>query len=272
VFITTYGARRDTFTPNILEMPQGAGSGFVWDKEGHLVTSLHVVKGSSDVRVTFTDGNDVRARVMGVDEDKDLAVLFVDPSQLGTEIVLQPLSLGTSSDLVVGQHVYALGNPFGLDHSLTTGIISGTGREINSGFGGRPIQDVVQTDASINPGNSGGPLLDSEGYVIGINTAIYSTSGTSSGIGFAIPVDQIKASVEEILAFGKVTRPILGISFAPDQTVEQIGVSGILVLDTKEGGPARKAGLQGTRRDEYGRLIFGDIILAVNGKLTKKYL
>jgi S1-C subfamily serine protease len=177
------------------------------------------------------------ADVVGYDEDKDVAVLHIS----APEDKLRPLPVGSSSDLLVGQKVFAIGNPFGLDHTLTTGVISGLRREISSAATGRPIQDVIQTDAAINPGNSGGPLLDSGGNLIGINTAIYSPSGTSSGVGFSIPVDTVSGIVEQIVKFGKVTRPVLGISFAPDQSVEQLGVSGVLVLDAPASGPAGKA-------------------------------
>lgn len=266
VYITNLATKRDAFTLNTLEIPQGAGSGFIWDANGTLVTNYHVIRGASDVMVTLTGGNDYPATVVGVDEDKDVAVLTINTN--GKE-KLQPLRVGTSSDLQVGQRVYAIGNPFGLDHTLTTGVISGTGREISSGNTGRPIQDVIQTDAAINPGNSGGPLLNSNGALIGINTAIYSPSGANSGVGFAIPVDIVRSSVEQILKYGKVVRPVMGISFAPDQSVEQLGVSGVLVLDAREGGPAAKAGIHGTTRDEYGRLILGDIIMDIDGKKVK---
>jgi len=266
VYITNLTSRRDAFTLNTLEIPQGAGSGFIWDANGTVVTNYHVIRGASDVRVTLTGGNDYPATVVGIDEDKDVAVLRIDVA--GKES-LQPLRVGISSDLQVGQRVFAIGNPFGLDHTLTTGVISGIGREISSGNTGRPIQDVIQTDAAINPGNSGGPLLDSRGALIGINTAIYSPSGANSGVGFAIPVDIVRSSVEQILAYGRVVRPIVGISFAPDQSVEQLGVSGVLVLDAREGGPAAKAGVRGTTRDEYGRLVLGDIILEIDGKKVK---
>jgi len=166
----------------------------------------------------------------------------------------------------VGQKVFAIGNPFGLDHTLTTGVISGLRREISSASTGRPIQDVIQTDAAINPGNSGGPLLDSSGNLIGINTAIYSPSGASSGVGFSIPVDTVSGIVEQIIKYGKVTRPVLGISFAPEQSVEQLGVSGVLVLDAPPNGPAGKAGLKATTRDTFGRLVLGDVITSMNGK------
>ncbi|CAN1320556.1 Protease Do-like 1, chloroplastic, partial [Linum perenne] len=233
---------------------QGSGSGFVWDKDGHIVT-----------KVTLSDQTAYDATVVGFDQDKDVAVLRVD----APKDKLKPIPVGVSADLLVGQKVYAIGNPFGLDHTLTTGVISGLRREISSAATGRPIQDVIQTDAAINPGNSGGPLLDSAGNLIGINTAIYSPSGASSGVGFSIPVDTVSGIVDQLVKFGKVTRPILGIKFAPDQSVEQLGVSGVLVLDAPANGPAGKAvclGLQSTKRDAYGRLVLGDIITSLNGK------
>ncbi|CAI8594492.1 unnamed protein product [Vicia faba] len=262
VYITNLAVKQDAFTLDVLEVPQGSGSGFVWDKDGHIVTNYHVIRGASDLRVTLADQSTFDAKVVGFDQDKDVAVLRVD----APKDKLRPIPVGVSADLLVGQKVYAIGNPFGLDHTLTTGVISGLRREISSAATGRPIQDVIQTDAAINPGNSGGPLLDSSGNLIGINTAIYSPSGASSGVGFSIPVDTVNGIVDQLVKFGKVTRPILGIKFAPDQSVEQLGVSGVLVLDAPATGPAGKAGLQSTKRDAYGRLILGDIITSVNGK------
>ena len=266
VYITNLAFRRDAFTMNTFEIPQGAGSGLIWDSEGTIVTNFHVVRGASDVMVTLDGGQECAAKLVGVDQDKDIAVLkLVDPVPKN----LRPIKLGSSRNLLVGQQVYCIGNPFGLDHTLTTGVISGIGREIASGATGRPIEDVIQTDAAINPGNSGGPLLNSSGEMIGINTAIYSSSGMSAGVGFAIPSDVISNSVTQILQFGKVVRPIIGITFAPEPAVEQLGISGILVLSAKPGGPAEMAGIIGTQRDEYGRLVLGDIITAVNGVGTK---
>ncbi|KHN27431.1 Protease Do-like 1, chloroplastic [Glycine soja] len=262
VYITNLAVKQDAFTLDVLEVPQGSGSGFVWDKEGHIVTNYHVIRGASDLKVTLADQSTLDAIVVGFDQDKDVAVLRVD----APKDKLRPIPIGVSADLLVGQKVYAIGNPFGLDHTLTTGVISGLRREISSAATGRPIQDVIQTDAAINPGNSGGPLLDSSGNLIGINTAIYSPSGASSGVGFSIPVDTVSGIVDQLVKFGKVTRPILGIKFAPDQSVEQLGVSGVLVLDAPANGPAGKAGLQSTKRDSYGRLILGDIITSVNDK------
>lgn len=272
VYITNLASKRDQFTLDMMEIPQGAGSGTVWDTDGHIVTNYHVVKDASEMQVSLTGGfmnggpDEFKAKLVGFDADKDIAVLKID---VPDKQILHPLKLGESSDLLVGQKVYAIGNPFGLDHTLTTGVISGTGREINSGINGRPIQGAIQTDAAINPGNSGGPLIDSAGELIGINTAIYSPSGANAGIGFAVPIDVLRSSISQIIEHGKVVRPIIGIVLAPSETSEQLGVQGILVLDARKGGPAFKAGIRGTARDEYGRLILGDIIQSYNGKTIK---
>ncbi|CAI7872363.1 unnamed protein product, partial [Closterium sp. NIES-53] len=238
VNITNLGVGRDALTLDVLTVPQGSGSGFVWDEVGHIVTNYHVIANAADVRVTLSDSSVHAAVVVGCDEDKDVAVLLIDAPQES----LHPVTIGSSSDLMVGQRVFAIGNPFGLDHTLTSGVISGLRREIQSAATGRPIQGVIQTDAAINPGNSGGPLLDSSGSLIGINTAIYSPSGASSGVGFAIPADSISGIVEQIIENGRVVRPVLGISFAPEEAVEKLGVDGVLVLDAPPSGPAGKAG------------------------------
>jgi S1-C subfamily serine protease len=291
VYITNVAQRRDVFTINLNDGPTGAGSGVVWDSHGHVVTNWHVVAGAAKVNVTFADQQVYSATVVGYDDDKDIAVLQVDyenpvangPGKYGvsadappplattrrTEADARPLPIGTSGDLMVGQRVFAIGNPFGLDHTLTTGVISGLGREIQSGNTGRPIDGIIQTDAAINPGNSGGPLLDSGGRLIGINTAIYSNSGTSSGVGFALPSDMVRGIVEQIIEFGRVTRPIMGITFAPDAAVEQLGLGGVLVLDARVNGPAWRAGVKATSRDQAGRLILGDVIVALDGTLIK---
>jgi|EP00982_Pelagococcus_subviridis_P017350 S1-C subfamily serine protease len=289
VYITNLAQRRDVFTLNITEAPQGAGSGIVWDDDGHIITNYHVIARANQVRVTFQDQTVYPATVVGFDEDKDIAVLKIDENAItpamkeandgirkntslksaSGKAEIRPVPLGTSSDLQVGQRVFAIGNPFGLDHTLTTGVISGLGREIQSGNTGRPIDGIIQTDAAINPGNSGGPLLDSAGRLIGINTAIYSTSGSSSGVGFALPSDMVSGIVSQIITSGRVTRPILGITFAPDQAVEQLGLGGVLVLDAREKGPAWRAGVKSTSRDESGRLILGDVIVELNGALIK---
>ena len=273
VYITNVAVRRDAFTLDLTEAPQGAGSGVVWDDAGHIVTNFHVIDRANQLKVSFLpkkgasrlQGQKVYdAAIVGFDEDKDIAVLQVtDPEALQE---MKPLSIGRSGEALVGQRVYAIGNPFGLDHTLTTGIISGLGREIQSGNTGRPIDGIIQTDAAINPGNSGGPLLNSSGQLIGINTAIYSASGTSSGVGFALPSDMVSGIVDQIIRFGRVTRPILGVSFAPDGALDQLGLGGVLVLDARPGGPADRAGVHSTTRDDTGRLILGDIIIELAGE------
>jgi S1-C subfamily serine protease len=199
--------------------------------------------------------------VVGVAPDQDLAVLRIDaPSNR-----LRAIPIGTSKELQVGQKVFAIGNPFGLDQTLTTGVISALGREIES-VTRRPIQGVIQSDAAINPGNSGGPLLDSAGRLIGVNTAIYSPTGASAGIGFAIPVDTVNRIVPELIRYGKVTRPGIGVQIAAEQLAERLGVRGVLVVDVVAGSAAARAGIRPTRRDESGRIRLGDIIVALDGR------
>ena len=261
VNITAIGVERDLFTLNLYQIPQGTGSGFVWDTNGDIITNFHVIQNADAAQVTLADQSNWKARVVGVAPDKDLAVLRIDAP--GNR--LRPIPIGTSKDLQVGQSVFAIGNPFGLDQTLTTGIISALNREIES-VTRRPIQGVIQSDAAINPGNSGGPLLDSAGRLIGVNTAIYSPSGASAGIGFAIPVDTVNRIVPELIRSGKVTRPGLGVQIADEQIAQRLGVTGILVVDVAKGSAAAKAGIQPTRRDGEGRLRLGDIITAVEGK------
>jgi len=261
VNITAVGVQRDLFTLNLYQIPQGTGSGIVWDSRGNVITNFHVIQNADAAQVTLADQSNWKARVVGVAPDKDLAVLRIDaPANR-----LQPIPIGTSKDLQVGQSVFAIGNPFGLDQTLTTGVISALNREIES-VTRRPIQGVIQSDAAINPGNSGGPLLDSAGRLIGVNTAIYSPSGASAGIGFAIPVDTVNRIVPELIRSGKVIRPGLGIQIADEQIAQRLGVSGVLVVDVARGSAASKAGIQPTRRDADGRLRLGDIIVAIDGK------
>jgi S1-C subfamily serine protease len=261
VNITAIGVQRDFFTLNLYQIPQGTGSGFVWDTTGNIITNFHVIQNADVAQVTLADQSNWKARVVGVAPDKDLAVLRIDaPANR-----LRPIPIGTSKDLQVGQSVFAIGNPFGLDQTLTTGVISALNREIES-VTRRPIQGVIQSDAAINPGNSGGPLLDSAGRLIGVNTAIYSPSGASAGIGFAIPVDTVNRIVPELIRSGRITRPGLGVQIADEQITQRLGVTGILVVDVVRGGAAAKAGIQPTRRDAEGRLRLGDVIVAVDGK------
>lgn len=261
VNITSIGIERDMFTLNQYQIPQGTGSGFIWDNFGNVITNFHVIQNADAAQVTLADQSTFKARVVGVAPDKDLAVLRID----APTAKLQAIPLGTSKDLQVGQSVFAIGNPFGLDQTLTTGVISALNREIES-VTRRPIQGVIQSDAAINPGNSGGPLLDSAGRLIGVNTAIYSPSGASAGIGFAIPADTVNRIVTELIRSGKVTRPGLGVQVADEQIAQRLGVSGVLVVDVASGSAAAKAGMQPTRRDNTGRVRLGDIITAVDGK------
>jgi S1-C subfamily serine protease len=261
VNITAIGVQRDFFTLNLYQIPQGTGSGFIWDATGNVITNFHVIQNADAAQVTLADQSNWKARVVGVAPDKDIAVLRIDaPANR-----LHPIPIGTSKDLQVGQSVFAIGNPFGLDQTLTTGVISALNREIES-VTRRPIQGVIQSDAAINPGNSGGPLLDSAGRLIGVNTAIYSPSGASAGIGFAIPVDTVNRIVPELIRSGKIVRPGLGVQVADEQIAQRLGVTGLLVVDVTRGSAAAKAGIQPTRRDAEGRLRLGDIIIAVDGK------
>ena len=260
VHITAITVQRDLFTLNLYQIPEGTGSGFVWDTNGDVITNFHVIQNADAAQVTLADQSNWKARVVGVAADKDLAVLRIDaPANR-----LRPIPLGTSKDLQVGQSVFAIGNPFGLDQTLTTGVISALGREIES-VTRRPIQGVIQTDAAINPGNSGGPLLDSAGRLIGVNAAIYSPSGASAGIGFAIPVDTVNRIVPELIRYGKVIRPGIGVQVAEDQIAEQLGVKGVLVVDVNAGSAAAKAGIRPTRREPSGRVRLGDVIVAIDG-------
>ena len=261
VYITTTAVQQNPFRFNLQEIPQGTGSGFLWDAQGYVVTNFHVLAGANSAQMTLADGSTWDARFVGGELDKDLAVLKID----APASQIKPLPTGTSKDLAVGQKVFAIGNPFGLDQTLTTGVISGLGREIRS-VTDRPIHGVIQTDAAINPGNSGGPLLDSTGRLIGVNTAIYSPSGAFAGVGFAVPVDTVNRIVPELIRHGRVVRPGLGISIAADHLVSRLGLSGVLILDVLRDGAATEAGLQPTRYDARGRIVLGDPIVAIDGK------
>jgi S1-C subfamily serine protease len=261
VYITNLGLRRDLFSMDVTETPQGTGSGFIWETSGYVVTNFHVIQNASSAEVTLEDHSSWPARLVGYEADKDLAVLKIDPPA-GK---LRALAVGASNDLQVGQKVYAIGNPFGLDQTLTTGIISALDRQIAS-VSGRSIRGVIQTDAAINPGNSGGPLLDSAGRLIGVNTAIYG-AGTYTGVGFAVPVDTVNRVVPQLIAHGKVVRPGLGVGLVRKAVARRLGVgNGVLVLEVSPQSGAAEAGLQATRRDRNGRLVLGDVIVAIDGK------
>jgi len=258
VHITSLETHRNRMTLDVSEIPQGTGSGFVWDQDGHIVTNFHVVANGDRASVTLNDNSTYPATIVGTAPDKDIAVLHIDaPPQK-----LLPLPLGQSAMLKVGQTVLAIGNPFGLDQTLTTGVVSGLGREIKS-VTQHPIFDVIQTDASINPGNSGGPLLDSSGRLIGINTAIYSPSGANAGIGFAVPVDTVNAIVPQLLKYGKLVRPGLGINIVSDQAAMQQGIDGVVIFGVVQGGAAEQAGISGAKQEPNG-ILLGDVIVKID--------
>ena len=265
-FITTQVQREDYWSRNVLEVPAGSGSGFVWDDRGHVVTNFHVVQDSDSQKVTLGDAT-FDAKTVGFARDQDLAVLRIQaPSEK-----LVPIRLGTSASLQVGQKVYAIGNPFGFDYTATNGIVSALGRTIRSPSNAS-IFDVIQTDAAINMGNSGGPLLDSGGRLIGVNTAIYSPSGASAGIGFAVPVDTVSRIVPELIAHGRVVRPVMGVGFDEQLSAavtRRLGVEGVLIRQVYEGTGADSAGLAGTQVDRRGRVIPGDVIQDIDGKSVR---
>jgi len=260
VNITALTVERDLFSLNVQQVPRGTGTGFVWDERGHIVTNFHVIQGASAARVTLADQTSYRAELVGAFPDRDLAVLRVE----APKAKMPALPIGTSRDLQVGQRVFAIGNPFGLDQTLTTGIVSALGREIESATR-RMIRGVIQTDAAINPGNSGGPLLDSAGRLVGVTTAIYSPSGASSGIGFAIPVDEVNRIVPRLIRDGRMVRPALGISGGPPALTRSLELpTGVALVGVTNGGPAQRAGLEPFRRGRDGRVVQGDVITAVN--------
>jgi S1-C subfamily serine protease len=265
VYITSIAVRRNLFSLNVYEIPQGTGSGFIWDRQGRIVTNFHVISDASRLEVTLADRSTWKAALVGAAPDRDLAVLQIT----APASKLQPIAVGESTNLLVGQKVFAIGNPFGLDQTLTTGVVSALGREITA-VTGRTIHDVIQTDAAINPGNSGGPLLDSAGRLIGVNTAIYSPSGASSGIGFAVPVGEVNRVVPQIISKGKVLRPGLGVTLANRSLTRDLGLEGVLVLKVLPGTSAEQAGLRGTSQVGDG-LVLGDIILALNGRKVTDY-
>ncbi len=253
----------DNFFYGKVEVPQGTGTGFVWDEKGHIVTNFHVVQGGNSFLVTFhNDKKQYKAKVVGVAPKQDIAVLKLTEMPKS----LKPISVGESKKLQVGQMSLALGNPFGFDHSISKGIISALGRKID-GIGGVKIHDMIQTDAAINQGNSGGPLLNSSGDVIGMNTMIVSRSGSSAGLGFAVPVDTIKRITPQLIEYGKVIRPGLQIGVLESEVRDQyIGGKGVVLSFVDPEGAAGEAGLKGMMRDRRGRIYIGDVILKINKK------
>jgi S1-C subfamily serine protease len=262
VHISTRQQVMDFWTRNVLTIPRGTGSGFIWDDRDNIVTNYHVIAGAAEARVRLNDGRDYPATLVGASQQHDLAVLHI---RVPTDRPA-PLPLGSSHDLRVGQRVYAIGNPFGLDWSLSMGIVSALDRSLAGDTGS--VEHLIQTDAAINPGNSGGPLLDSAGRLIGVNTAIYSPSGASAGIGFAVPVDTVNRVVPELIANGKYTPPTLGIDIderLQDALAQRLGVEGVPVLRVAPRSPAEAAGLRAARSRADGTFIAGDIIVAING-------
>ena len=264
VFISTHRRVVDFWSRNILTVPKGTGSGFIWDDNGHVVTNYHVVEGASEAEVRLNDGRTYNAGLVGASPMHDLAVLRID-----VEFDQPPaVPIGTSHDLRVGQKVFAIGNPFGLDYTLTSGLVSALDRTL-SGDSGASIRHLIQTDAAINPGNSGGPLLDSAGRLIGINTAIYSPSGAYAGIGFAVPVDTVNRIVPQLITEGEYLRPSIGVIVDEKlnkRISSRLGVEGIVILNVEAGSSAEKAGLRGASLDRRGGLVVGDIIVAVDGE------
>lgn len=271
VFITTKNSviRRGYTSMELLEVPTGAGSGFFWDDQGHVVTNYHVIREADGATVTLTDGREYEASLIGAAPEFDLAVLKIEND--GERF--RPIHRGQDQHLRVGQKVFAIGNPFGFDNTLTTGIISGLDRKIRS-QAGLPIENVIQTDAAINPGNSGGPLLDSHGRLIGVNTAIYSPSGASAGIGFSVPVSTVSEVIPRIIKEGDrsnvsqqtMNKPRLGINIGPRQLNQHFGVEGVVVLDVIKNSPADQAGLREVERTDDGQLELGDVIVSLDGQ------
>ena len=260
--ITSIALRRRAFSLRADAVPRGAGTCFIWDTAGHAVTNYHVVRGGNRFVISFADQSAYEASLVGVAPEKDLAVLLVDAPRRR----LTPIPVGRSRGLRVGQSVFAIGNPFGLDNTLTTGVISALGREIDS-LAGVAIRDVIQTDAAINPGNSGGPLLDSGARLVGVNTQILSTSGAYAGIGFAIPVDTVIWVVPELIERGRLQRPVLGVELASARRL--LNVDGALIVSVYARTGAAEAGLRGTFRGRRGRVEVGDIIVGVDDQVVR---
>lgn len=261
VYISTSKLVRGFWSRDVRKVPRGTGSGLIWDEYGHIITNYHVIKGASEANIRLNDGRTYPASLVGASQNHDLAVLKID-----ARFDLPPaVPIGSSEDLQVGQSVFAIGNPFGLDYTLTSGIVSALNRSLSAEHD-MIINNLIQTDAAINPGNSGGPLLDSAGRLIGINTAIYSPSGAYAGIGFAVPVDTVNKVVPQLITFGKYTRPSLGITMDADlnkQIMQQLGIEGVAILDISPDSNPDKALLKPARVERYG-ITLGDVIQTIN--------
>jgi S1-C subfamily serine protease len=265
VHVANVAVRRRPYSYSTTEFEQGTGTGLIWSRDGFIVTNFHVVKGGQRFIVTLYDQTAFEAVPVGGSRAHDLAVLRID----GPPDRLKPIAIGTSHDLKIGQKVFAIGNPFGLDQTLSTGVVSQLNRVITTSEQ-IPIRGVIQTDAAINPGNSGGPLLDSAGRLIGVNTAIISPSGGSSGIGFAVPVDVVNSVVSQIIAKGSLQQPSIKATLVNDDTAarwrSQTRIpEGVLIQEVDPGGPAEVAGLRGLR-SEWGRILLGDVVTRVGDK------
>jgi S1-C subfamily serine protease len=264
----------DRWTASLAEIPAGTGTGFLWDAQGHVVTNAHVIAadgaaGGRSVEVTLYDGRRLPARIVGGDPFKDLAVVKIEAPPVGGEGLTHVELPAEDEPLRVGQKAIAIGSPFGLEHTLTVGVVSALGREV-PGFGGVAIRGMVQTDAEINPGNSGGPLLDSRGRLIGVNTMIFSKSGTSAGIGFAVPVAVVRRVVPQIIEHGRPIRAGLGIQRVPDAIARANGIAGVVVEAVLEGSPAAEAGILGLRKTPTGRAL-GDVITAIDDAAVRSW-
>jgi len=262
VYITTLTNTFNPWTRDITRIPRGTGSGFIWDRDGHIITNYHVLQGASEIQIHLSDQRTFKAVLVGASPDHDIAVLRIPINGH----IPDPLSLGNSHDLQVGQITYAIGNPFGLDQTLTTGVVSALNRSLYND-NGSVIKGLIQTDAAINPGNSGGPLLDSAGRLIGINTAIYSPSGAYAGIGFAVPVDTVNRIVPQLIAHGHYQKPKLGITINEEINTHisnKLGIKGVVIVDVQRGSPAHSAGLKGAKV-LGNEVIAGDVILTIDG-------
>ncbi len=261
VYITTLEDTLNLWTRDITRIPRGTGSGFIWDRQGHIITNYHALQGASAVRIRLSDQRTFNATLIGASPEHDLAVLRIPV----TTNMPKPLAIGTSHDLQVGQITYAIGNPFGLDQTLTTGVVSALNRSLRN-HNGSSIEGLIQTDAAINPGNSGGPLLDSAGRLIGINTAIYSPSGAYAGIGFAVPVDTVNRIVPRIIKDGHYQRPKLGITINENlnkEITKELGILGVAVIEIQPNSAAEKSGLSGLTI-QNNTIISGDVIVGID--------
>jgi len=265
VFITNIQLVSDFFYSEE-KVARGTGSGFLWDNNGYIVTNYHVIEDGDIFMITLQNQKQLKARLIGKEPSKDIAVLRIETNEKD----LVPVKAGNSRNLMVGQKVIAIGNPFGFDYSVTTGIISALGRKM-MGAGGVTIKGMIQIDAAINPGNSGGPLFNSDGELIGMNTMIVSSTGSNAGLGFAIPVDIIKRIVPQIIKYGKVTRPGLELSILPDQYAARANIKGAVIVDAPRGSEGYNAGIRGIARDRYGRLYIQDTIVGINNIKINSY-